>query len=135
MIIKLFSVIRLYKFTFFILIILFVCNSTFAQKRRVLEGTKQNTDTSGINQASPQQPTPAEDAIGGFKHRDDLADSINISYRYLDSSRSIRIDSSLNDFNRHYSVPANYVTLGKCSLPGSFYSSAESRMGRRFPRF
>lgn len=48
----------------------------------------------------------------GFQHRDDLADSITISYRFLDSLRIIRLDSSLNDFSKFFSVPANYITLG-----------------------
>jgi len=48
----------------------------------------------------------------GFQHRDDLADSITISYRYLDSLKNDNIDSSVNDFNRFYPVPAYYVTLG-----------------------
>ena len=45
-------------------------------------------------------------------HRDDLADSISISFRFLDSLKSNRIDSSLNDFNKFYDVPAHYITLG-----------------------
>ncbi len=57
-------------------------------------GQNQNTDTIG------------------FKHRDDLADSITISFRYLDSLKSQTLDSATNDFNKIYSVPANYVTLG-----------------------
>lgn len=48
----------------------------------------------------------------GFEHRDDLADSITISFRYLDSLKSSTLDSSINDFNRFYSVPSYYVTLG-----------------------
>ena len=48
----------------------------------------------------------------GFQHRDDLADSITISFRYLDSLKSTNLDSSVNDYNRFYSVPAYYVTLG-----------------------
>ena len=47
-----------------------------------------------------------------FQHRDDLADSITISFRFLDSLRSDHLDSSINDFDKIYSVPANYVTLG-----------------------
>src|SRR5829696_5124243 len=47
-----------------------------------------------------------------FQHRDDAADSITISYRYLDSLRINRLDSSLHDFSRFFSVPANYITLG-----------------------
>ena len=45
-------------------------------------------------------------------HRDDAADSINIYFRYPDSLKITRLDSSLNDFNKFYSVPAHYITLG-----------------------
>jgi Putative porin len=47
-----------------------------------------------------------------FQHRDDLADSITISFRYLDTLKNDYLDSSLNDFNKIYTVPADYVTLG-----------------------
>src|SRR5487761_2225786 len=47
-----------------------------------------------------------------FVHRNDAADSITITYRYLDSLKSNYIDGSLQDFNRFYPVPADYVTLG-----------------------
>jgi hypothetical protein len=48
----------------------------------------------------------------GFEHRDDKKDSINISYKFLDSVRSVRIDSSVNDFDAYFSVPSNYQYLG-----------------------
>ena len=48
----------------------------------------------------------------GFEHRDDLADSITISYRYLDSLKISLLDSSINDYGKVFTVPANYVTLG-----------------------
>src|SRR5687767_8332750 len=54
---------------------------------------------------------PSTDTVG-FERRDDLADSITISYRYLDSLKANRLDSSLHDFSRFFSVPANYITLG-----------------------
>ena len=60
----------------------------------------------GINNAGK-----APDSII-LHHRDDLADSITLSFRYLDSLRSNRLDSSLNDFNKFFSVPAGYITLG-----------------------
>jgi hypothetical protein len=75
----------------------------------VLEGATEKMRT--INSPSKSPPGSGDTTIG-FKRRDDLADSITISYRYLDSLRSMRIDSSLNDFNKFYSVPAHYVTLG-----------------------
>jgi len=48
----------------------------------------------------------------GFKHRDDLADSITISFRYLDSLTSSKLDSSINDYGRYFTVPTGYQTIG-----------------------
>lgn len=48
----------------------------------------------------------------GFEHRDDRKDSISISYKYLDSVRSILFDSSINDFDKYFSVPSSYIYLG-----------------------
>lgn len=67
------------------------------------------------NQSRQGQNKKGSDSLG-FKHRDDLADSITISYRYLDSLKSDNLDSSVSDFNRIYSVPADYVTLGNNGL-------------------
>ena len=110
--------IRAYKFFrnncggYLILIFLFFSLPSFAQRpNKILEGVKDRTQPSyGQQQAG--------DTTIGFKHRDDLADSITISYRYLDSLRSLRIDSSINDFNKFFSVPANYVTLGNNGSAG-----------------
>lgn len=70
--------------------------------------TNPQSNTTAPNQRGQKQKT---DSLS-FKHRDDLADSITISFRYLDSLKSDRIDSSIGDFNKIYSVPADYVTLG-----------------------
>ena len=48
----------------------------------------------------------------GFEHRDDLKDSITISYHYLNSLTREFLDSSIHDFGKYYSVPDDYVTLG-----------------------
>ncbi len=48
----------------------------------------------------------------GFVHRDDRKDSISIMYKYLDSIRSIPFDSSINDFDKYFSVPSSYLYLG-----------------------
>jgi hypothetical protein len=48
----------------------------------------------------------------GFEHRDDKKDSIAISYKYLDSIRSIPLDSTINDFDKYFSVPSSYIYLG-----------------------
>jgi len=52
-----------------------------------------------------------QDTIG-FEHRDDLKDSISISYRYIDSTNRRTIDSSINDFDAYFSVPSSYQYLG-----------------------
>ena len=57
----------------------------------------------------------------GFVHRDDKKDSIAITYKYLDSIRSIPFDSTINDFDKYFSVPSSYLYLGNngaaaCSL-------------------
>ncbi len=68
---------------FLILISIFFCHSSFAQKRgKIIEGAKdrmRNDPRPATNQTRPGDTTI------GFKRRDDLADSINISYKYLDS--------------------------------------------------
>jgi hypothetical protein len=48
----------------------------------------------------------------GFERRDDLADSISISFRYVDSVRKNPLDSTINDFDKYYSVPSNHQYLG-----------------------
>ncbi|MBL7702075.1 MAG: hypothetical protein JNM14_07480 [Ferruginibacter sp.] len=53
----------------------------------------------------------------GFEHRDDRKDSIAISYKYLDSVRSIPFDSSINDFDKYFSVPSSYIYLGNNGAP------------------
>ncbi len=48
----------------------------------------------------------------GFERRDDAADSITISFRYVDSLKRNPLDSSVNDFDKYYSVPSSYQYLG-----------------------
>lgn len=48
----------------------------------------------------------------GFEHRNDKKDSIAINYKYLDSIRSIPFDSTINDFDKYFSVPSSYLYLG-----------------------
>lgn len=53
----------------------------------------------------------SKDTIG-FEHRNDKKDSIAISYKYLDSVRSIPFDSTINDFDKYFSVPSSYLYMG-----------------------
>ncbi len=45
-------------------------------------------------------------------HRNRYEDSITIYYRYLDSSRHYKLDSSVKDFNLRFPIPAENVYLG-----------------------
>ncbi|HEY0680017.1 MAG TPA: putative porin [Chitinophagaceae bacterium] len=47
-----------------------------------------------------------------LRHRTGLEDSITITFRYLDSSRLQRFDSSIHDFTNRYPIPSTYVYLG-----------------------
>ncbi len=72
------------------------------------------------NAPNPNQPVRAsqgKDTVGGFVRRDDAADSITISYRLLDSLRTTPLDSTLNDYQVYFPVPASYVYLGNNGSP------------------
>lgn len=75
-----------------------------------------NTSTNGTKSSRSSDSTKAKGANKldtlGFEHRDDLKDSITISYRYLDSTARHSVDSSINDWDKYYSVPSNYQYLG-----------------------
>ncbi|MBI3883815.1 MAG: hypothetical protein HY305_06300, partial [Sphingobacteriales bacterium] len=59
------------------------------------------------------------DSLGiPFEHRDDAKDSITISYRYLDSTRNNRLDGSLDDFYKYFTVPATQQYLGNNGTAG-----------------
>jgi Putative porin len=64
-------------------------------------------------------PRPGGSGGGGgggtrdsLKHRTGQEDSITINYRYLDSSRYLKFDSSINDFSKRFLIPADYYFLG-----------------------
>ena len=84
----------------------FLCGvqAVYSQVPRIRPGS---TPQSGNNTQATQPP----DSLG-FKHRDDLADSITISFRYLDSLKSDHLDSSINDYGKVYSLPTGYVDIG-----------------------
>ncbi|MCW3117310.1 MAG: hypothetical protein JWM28_1392 [Chitinophagaceae bacterium] len=47
-----------------------------------------------------------------LKHRDKLEDSVTIYFRYLDSSRNYKLDSSISDFTKKFPIPATNIYLG-----------------------
>ncbi len=61
------------------------------------------------------RPTgPASRMQGGdsLKRRDDLADSITIFYRMIDSSRTMGIDSGVSDFYKRFPLPFDHLNIG-----------------------
>ena len=93
---------RLKKKWYILFLFIFFAQLSFAQLPRKLPGGLPR-----INSGQSQQT----DSVS-FNHRDDLADSITISFRFLDSLKSDFIDSSINDFGNVYTVPTGYVSLG-----------------------
>lgn len=47
-----------------------------------------------------------------LQRRTGLEDSITISFRYLDSTRLYKMDTSINDFTRRFPIPADHIFLG-----------------------
>lgn len=71
------------------------------------------TPTVGQPVTSTRIISNKKDSTGlGFQHRDDRKDSISITYRYLDSVRNMSMDSSINDFDKYFSVPSSWQYLG-----------------------
>ncbi|MEO6405665.1 MAG: putative porin [Ferruginibacter sp.] len=92
------------KLCFVIPVLLFVVN-VFCQipvRRPVIP----NND-----QVSKTQTGARKDSLG-FEHRNDAKDSISIYYRFLDSVRRYRIDSSINDFDKYFPLPSSWQALG-----------------------
>lgn len=47
-----------------------------------------------------------------LRRRDKQEDSITISYRFLDDSRSNKLDSTVDDFSRRFPLPSTFINLG-----------------------
>jgi hypothetical protein len=47
-----------------------------------------------------------------LRHRNRNEDSVTIYYRYLDSSRHYKLDSSINDFTSRFPIPSTNIHLG-----------------------
>lgn len=94
-----------WKIGFSILLIIFFSHAN-AQIR-----VPRPTRPIGTGQLPDFNPGKSTDTIG-FEHRNDLADSITISFRYLDSLSNSYLDSSINDYGRYFTVPTGYQTIG-----------------------
>ena len=98
------------KHFFILLVMVFVLGNCFAQEPVFNKLPKFGGTTTGQNKTDTGKS--AKDNAMGFEHRDDKKDSMSLSYKYLDSIRSNRMDSSINDFDKYFSIPASWQNLG-----------------------
>ncbi|MEJ7736738.1 MAG: putative porin [Chitinophagaceae bacterium] len=84
-------------------IILFLCLSLQVISQNPLRRLPGAGSLGNRSGGSPQD---------SLTHRTGLEDSITISFRYLDSSRYQRFDSSFVDFTQRYPIPNQYIYLG-----------------------
>jgi len=101
---KIFIEITLIKKIGVLFLLLFIIQFSYAQLPRMRSGNP-------LGGLSNMGNKSGSDTIG-FEHRDDLKDSITISYHYLNSLTKEYLDSSINDYGKYYTVPDGYVTLG-----------------------
>lgn len=94
------------KQLFFLILFIAIFADAYCQVRGLPRGINPSFGR-GSNSANSEK----KDTIA-FEHRDDKKDSISVIYRYLDSTRRNNLDSSVNDFDKYYSVPSTYQYLG-----------------------
>jgi hypothetical protein len=88
-----------------LLLLVFCFQFSYAQQPGAIDQIRGRIKNIGSSSSG------GKDTIG-FEHRNDKKDSIAISYKYLDSIRSIPFDSTINDFDKYFSVPSSYLYLG-----------------------
>ncbi len=74
-------------------------------------------DTSGIGYDTHGNPVRKQTGNDSLQHRDAFEDSITIHFRFFDSTKVRRIDSSINDFYTRFPVPYYNVDLGNTGTP------------------
>ena len=83
-----------------------VCSIVHAQDYDTIPGGGQyQYDSQG-------RPLRKDSSNQTLKHRDVYEDSITVFFRYWDSTRIDKIDSSINDFYTRFPVPWTYYDLG-----------------------
>src|SRR3954471_11784706 len=90
-----------FVYSIIVLILVFICIQVGAQSgiQGRLRGLSGGSKAGGSGKDS-------------LVHRNPNEDSITINYRYYDSSRINKLDSSVADFYTRYPVPYTYVDLG-----------------------
>ena len=108
----------MYKIVFTALLLLLL-QSVFAQIPRGIQRPRGGNPTreTGNTPNAPTDTASKKDNLG-FEKRDDAKDSITISFRYLDSIRTVQLDTSINDFYKYFPQPAYQQYLGSNGAAG-----------------
>lgn len=97
---------------YLLLVALSITLATSAQETILRNiGTKAQQMGGGISQIGRGRMGGME-GTDSLRHRNKLDDSITITFRYLDSSATYFLDTSINDFTRKFPAPATNVYLG-----------------------
>lgn len=103
----------LFRFLCFLIITVVIGQTVSAQVLNPTGvGVNTNVDTANFTYDSQGRPMRKNKGADSLQHRDPLEDSITISFRYFDSTRIRRLDSSLNDFTTRIPSPYYYQDLG-----------------------
>lgn len=108
----------LYHFISVFLLLLLFALPTMAQMNRNMGASGFNGSSGSGNYSSANKGKDKRDSL---QHRDPFADSLTIYYRYFDSTRNRRIDSSINDFYSRLPMGPTYHTLGTYGAPAQSY--------------
>ncbi|MEO7312228.1 MAG: putative porin [Chitinophagaceae bacterium] len=101
----------LVRFLLFIAI-LTIGTTANAQEGATRAGTLRNNQQLGSNNGHPVGPNSHTSGGDSLSHRTGLEDSITISYRYFDSSRSRFLDSNVLSLVKRIPVPFDNLFLG-----------------------
>lgn len=95
------------NFTYlFVAILLFASLPSFAQRDILRQGGSR------IRQMGSSFNSSSGGGGDSLRRRDKNEDSITIRFRYLDSTRMLMMDTTINDFSKRWPIPAEYITLG-----------------------
>lgn len=105
------------KFVLLAITVVFFQLCTKAQRTRTNTTKAEVVDEGGAQNANYDRqgrpiPNRKKGGTDSLQKRDQLADSITISYRYYDSSTTRYLDSSLNDFSKKFAQPYTFINLG-----------------------
>lgn len=96
------------KFTYLLLIVGLYSSSVNAQDDPIRSIGNKIKNVGGIGRRSGGTGGETD----SLRRRNKLEDSITISFRYLDSVRAYKLDSSIGDFATRFPVPSTYIYLG-----------------------